>query len=118
MEFTLQYYFTDLESPIISQCPANITKYTEPAITPEVNFTVPNATDNSGYTDPVICSPASGSLFPIGETQVGCSTADKSGNVASCSFFIDVRGNKWLAHPWFLIVSVEIQIFLVIKISW
>ena len=93
------YYFADLEKPIISQCPANITKYTEPPNTPGVNFTVPNATDNSGYTDPVICIPAAGSLFPIGETQVVCSTADESENHASCSFFVDVEGNKLAVTP-------------------
>ena len=36
--------------------------------------------------------PASGSLFPIGSTQVTCSAQDDAGNVANTSFTVSVGG--------------------------
>ena len=40
----------------------------------------------------VICTPASGSIFPIGTTTVGCAATDAAGNVASGSFTVTVHG--------------------------
>ena len=84
-------FTVDIEKPVI-QCPENITKFIEPPDTPEVDFEFPNATDNSGFTEPVECSHKDGAEFPLGETQVVCSTEDASDNSASCSFFVDVEG--------------------------
>ncbi len=36
------------------------------------------------------CTPASGSLFPIGSTQVGCTAADAGGQQVSCQFAVAV----------------------------
>ena len=36
----------------------------------------------------VVCSPASGSCFPIGSTPVTCTAMDASGNTATCSFAV------------------------------
>jgi len=44
----------------------------------------------SGFAN-VTCSPASGSVFPIGTTTVQCSAVDATGNVATASFSITVR---------------------------
>jgi hypothetical protein len=41
---------------------------------------------------PVACSPASGSVFPIGTTTVNCSATDAAGNSASASFVVHVKG--------------------------
>jgi len=54
--------------------------YTEPAVTDDVDGTVP-----------VACLPASGTVFPLGKTAVSCSAADTSGNQATSSFDVIVR---------------------------
>jgi hypothetical protein len=41
---------------------------------------------------PVLCSQASGTLFPIGTTTVTCMARDASGNEARGSFTVDVKG--------------------------
>ncbi len=40
---------------------------------------------------PAVCSPASGSVFPLGTTTVGCSASDLHGNSAPGTFTITVR---------------------------
>jgi hypothetical protein len=42
----------------------------------------------------MICTPASGSIFPIGTTTVGCSASDVAGNVASGSFTVKVMAAR------------------------
>jgi hypothetical protein len=37
------------------------------------------------------CTPASGTLFPIGATTVACTAADAAGNAASASFAVTVK---------------------------
>ncbi len=54
-----------------------------------VTFTV-NAVDNIGVTT-VSCSPASGSVFPVGTTRVTCTASDAAGNTATASFNVIVR---------------------------
>ncbi len=41
---------------------------------------------------PVTCTPASGSMFPIGDTPVTCSAADTAGNTATAAFTVHVKG--------------------------
>jgi hypothetical protein len=72
-------------------CPPNITavaQLTCPASTTAVvNFT-PTVTDNCSAT--YVCSPASGSAFPVGTTTVSCTATDTAGNTANCSFTVTV----------------------------
>ena len=49
------------------------------------------ATDVCDTQPLVVCTPASGSLFPLGTTAVVCSVVDVSGNSNSCSFTVTVR---------------------------
>ncbi|MBI3651274.1 MAG: HYR domain-containing protein [Acidobacteria bacterium] len=80
----------DAQAPIIV-CPANVVATTPigSATCTVVNFTTPVASDNCpGVT--VLCSPASGSCFPIGTTAVSCTATDASGNRASCAFTVKV----------------------------
>ena len=49
---------------------------------PVVNATCPPVT--------VVCTPPSGSVFPIGTTTVNCTATDALGNKASCSFRVTV----------------------------
>ena len=57
-----------------------------------VNFLV-TATDaeDGDLTGSVACTPASGSLFPIGETQVACTVTDSGGLSASATFPVYVE---------------------------
>jgi hypothetical protein len=50
-----------------------------------------SATDNVGVVS-FICSPATGSVIPIGTSMVSCTASDAAGNSASNSFSIRVRG--------------------------
>ena len=55
-----------------------------------VVYTPPTATDNLDPVVPVLCLPASGTLFPVGATTVSCTAADVAGNVATTSFVVTV----------------------------
>jgi hypothetical protein len=55
-----------------------------------VNYTA-SANDNVDGTLTPICTPASGSTFPLGATAVTCSTADGAGNTGSGAFNVVVR---------------------------
>ena len=57
-----------------------------------VTFADPTVVDNCPISTTVICSPASGSVFPYGQTTVHCYAADTAGNVGECSFTITVKG--------------------------
>lgn len=48
-----------------------------------VNYAAPSAADEDASKPPVICSPASGSTFPIGTTTVSCSTTDSDDTPSS-----------------------------------
>jgi Tol biopolymer transport system component len=50
------------------------------------------ATDTDDPSPTVSCTPASGSVFPIGDTTVTCKATDASGNVATGSFSVHVQG--------------------------
>jgi predicted extracellular nuclease len=80
----------DTQPPVIT-CPANQTRVTtQPGgTTAVVNYPAPTVSDNCpGAT--VVCSPASGSTFPVGTTTVSCTATDTSGNTATCSFTVSV----------------------------
>jgi probable HAF family extracellular repeat protein len=51
-----------------------------------------SATDNVDVAPSVTCTPASGTLFPIGDTGVTCTARDSSWNQSSASFVVHVRG--------------------------
>lgn len=51
----------------------------------------PTATDNVDVDVPVVCTPASGSTFPLGSTPVSCSTVDTAGNKATAAFTVRVQ---------------------------
>jgi Ca2+-binding RTX toxin-like protein len=46
--------------------------------------------DDVGGDINISCEPASGSVFPIGETEVECSATDAAGNTATASFTVTV----------------------------
>jgi len=53
-----------------------------------------SATDDVDTDVPVICAPASGSTFPIGDTTVECTATDAADNVARGSFVVHVRAAR------------------------
>lgn len=82
----------DTQAPQIT-CPADVTTVAAvtcpPTNTAIVNFAPPVATDNCpGVT--VICTPPSGTPFPVGTMTVTCTATDASGNTATCSFPVTV----------------------------
>ncbi|MEW6207722.1 MAG: HYR domain-containing protein [Acidobacteriota bacterium] len=83
----------DDQPPALS-CPASITVTT---IRPgdssiAVNYPSPAASDNCAGVS-VVCSPASGSVFPLGVTTVSCLARDAADNKAGCSFTVTVFDN-------------------------
>jgi hypothetical protein len=69
-------------------CPANITQSNDPNQCGAV-VTYPAPTPNGSGCGTVVCSPASGSFFPVGTTAVSC---DASGTFANpdCTFTVTV----------------------------
>jgi uncharacterized repeat protein (TIGR01451 family) len=75
-------------------CPANITLSNAPdQCGAVVNYSTPVATDNCpGAT--AVCTPASGSFFPVGTTTVTCTATDSAGSTATCSFTVTVNDTQ------------------------
>ena len=55
-----------------------------------VPFTI-TATDNVDTDVAIVCSPPSGSSFPLGSSNVSCTATDDSGNSAQTSFSVTVQ---------------------------
>jgi hypothetical protein len=73
--------------PLIS-CPSSITANApKPGSATVVTYPAPVAEDNCALQS-VVCTPPSGSAFPVGSTTVTCTATDTSGNMASCSFTV------------------------------
>lgn len=70
--------------------PSSVTAEATSAAGAIVNYTV-TAVDLVDVTDPVICSPASGSQFALGSTTVQCSATDLHGNTTHGSFTVTVK---------------------------
>ncbi|HTS17118.1 MAG TPA: HYR domain-containing protein, partial [Verrucomicrobiae bacterium] len=62
-----------------------------------VEFALPAASDNCGIATNY-CSPASGSVFPVGTNLVTFTAVDTSGNTNTCSFRVIVIGALQPAH--------------------
>ncbi len=55
-----------------------------------VNYLAPSVSDIVDLTPSVTCWPASGSVFPLGDTVVSCTATDSSGNVSNSTFTVTV----------------------------
>jgi len=60
----------------------------------------PQAIDNIDELITPTCSPASGSVFPIGTTEVVCTATDSSGNTSSNSFNVIIEYTGSLIPAW------------------
>jgi uncharacterized delta-60 repeat protein len=84
---------TDNEPPTLA-CAAPAAANTDPGqCIAVVNFN-PTAADNCAGVGSVICTPASGTPFPKGNTTVTCSVSDAAGNPGSCSFTVTVNDTE------------------------
>ncbi len=76
-------------TPPVLKLPATIQVAAASRLGTRVSYTV-TATDDTDPHPVVSCAPASGGVFPLGDTQVSCSATDASGNVAKGSFLVRV----------------------------
>jgi dipeptidyl aminopeptidase/acylaminoacyl peptidase len=80
---------SDTTKPTLN-LPSDITKEATGSDGAQVTYNV-TATDENPANPDVNCSRSSGSIFPIGTTQVNCSATDAAGNEATSSFNVTVR---------------------------
>ncbi|XP_071954522.1 uncharacterized protein [Antedon mediterranea] len=60
----------------------------------QVNWNPPDVSDNFHTDLSAICSPSSGSSFPVGFTKVTCSASDATGNQGNCSFVVNIADDR------------------------
>lgn len=110
VNMTVYYTVPDTESPVI-QAHSDITVEATSAAGAVVTYTAPDATDNVDATAPAICTPASGSTFPLGETTVTCNKTDAAGNHATpTTFKVTVQDTTAPSTPIANPVAGEYQI--------
>lgn len=88
-DFTTVAYRDNLPPKI--RCPIALAADSREVAGASVSFVVP-AIDSSGVPPLVVCTPASGSQFPLGQTVVHCTATDEEGLTTQCAFTITVRG--------------------------
>ena len=80
----------DTTAPTLSGVPSDVHVTTGDPSGVAVTFATPTATDVVDASPTVGCSPASGSTFAVGTTNVTCTATDASGNSRSASFAVSV----------------------------
>jgi uncharacterized repeat protein (TIGR03803 family) len=74
-------------------CPTNIIVEFTSETGAVVSYS-PLAVDTCDANPLINCAPISGSVFPIGTTEVHCTASDASGNTATCNFTVTVVGAR------------------------
>jgi len=90
--------------PVLNVPPSIVAEATGPSGA-TVDYTVTAEDDGDGSLIPA-CSPASGSVFPLGTTTVSCTARDSAGNEATATFTVEVRDSR----PPVLTVPADIQV--------
>jgi hypothetical protein len=80
--------FENVTTDPVVTTPDNIYSQTTNPQGAVVTFSNGTATDNVGVTSGPNCSPASGTMFPIGNSTVTCTAYDAEGNSGLASFWI------------------------------
>jgi hypothetical protein len=80
----------DTKAPTIT-APAGVAADATGPTGARVTYTA-SAMDDHDASPTLSCSPASGSVFPIGDTTVVCNAKDVTGNASSARFVVHVRG--------------------------
>jgi hypothetical protein len=83
----------DITAPILT-VPADMTVAATSPVGAVVTFTM-TVTDTIDPNPTVLCTPPSGSTFPLGTTTVTCIASDASGNSAEDSFEIVITGSDF-----------------------
>ena len=85
----------DVQVPVISVCPSNITTPAAPGLCEAVVlWNTPSVFDNCpGAT--LVSSHNSGDIFPVGSTTVTYTATDAAGNVATCNFVVTVTETEF-----------------------
>ena len=94
-----QFIVVRVDAPPTVLVPDDITLQTEDQNGASATFN-PQAIDNIDELITPTCSPASGSVFAIGTTEVVCSATDSSGNTASNSFNVIIEYTGSLIPEW------------------
>ena len=84
----------DTEKPVLTACPPNVIRFTEPGkCSAVVTYVAPTATDNCpGLV--TTTNPPSGTAFPKGVNTVTAIATDASGNQTTCSFTVTIIDNE------------------------
>ena len=80
----------DTTAPEITGMPSSMIREATGPSGALVSWQAPTANDVVDGAVDVNCSPASGTIFPLGTTQVECSASDSRGNTATKSFQVSV----------------------------
>jgi hypothetical protein len=87
---SFQVTVTDTTPPAIN-CAANVRVTLPPGRKDmRVDFDAPRASDSCGQTPAVTCTPASGTIFPLGTTSVTCKATDSGNLTSQCQFQVTV----------------------------
>ncbi|MCH8028008.1 MAG: HYR domain-containing protein [candidate division Zixibacteria bacterium] len=89
---TFDITVNDTEAPVAT-CPADITVGNDPGQCSAVVTFSGSVTDNCAGAS-IACSPASGSVFPVGTTTVTCIAIDAAGNADTCTFIVTVNNTE------------------------
>ncbi len=79
-------------APCELTCPANVVAIENPVGTGAAVVTFSQPTTHNCPALTIICSPPSGSAFPLGVTGVNCIGTSASGTTTTCSFLVTVNG--------------------------
>src|SRR5262249_49461353 len=81
-------------APLVIICPSNIVAAADIGQCSKSNVTYTATATSSSPVQSVLCTPPSGSTFPIGTNPVTCTASDSAGNTASCSFQVTVNDTQ------------------------
>jgi Zn-dependent metalloprotease len=87
----------DTTAPVIA-CPPSTTVEADRPCGAMVFFEAA-ATDDCDPSPSIVCTPASGTFLPLGDTVVRCVATDASGNSSECSFTVTVTSGAQFALP-------------------
>jgi hypothetical protein len=80
----------DMQQPVFSRLPSDQHVLTSRAAGTRVTWMPPIAVDAVDGPVAVLCAPASGTMFPVGDTAVSCTATDRTGNQATAGFGVTV----------------------------
>lgn len=101
---TFKVEVVDITAPVIS---AHGNENKNSAVPLVVTYTSPNSVDIVDGTNVASCTPASGSVFPIGTTAVTCTATDSHGNVAIPTTFDVIVTNTLGTHKGKVIITFD-----------